>query len=167
METATKETGEEIKGKQRTDIGTFARTIISAGREKRKVGADQVHTGHLLLSFFENPECLAAQALSQLRITREQAEKALLKLPPTPTLKFKKRIVPARKPLAQEFRRIFKFLVQETDKAGVGEPNSAHFLLSFLRDEQCLAGQALRWLGVTYLQAHAILSKLSLETKEE
>src|SRR5262245_25007058 len=121
------------------------RVMRLADQEARRFQHEYIGTEHVLMALLRMHGCAAAKALGargiDLRHIRLEVEKVLPFGPDRPRL-------PRVLPLTPRARQALRNAVEAADALGKADVDTGHLLLGLVREEEGLAGQVLRVLGV-------------------
>src|SRR5262245_60471855 len=132
------------------------RAIFFARYEASRFGSWEIRTEHLLLGMIREDGTLIHRILG----SRVESIRKIIESRTTD-----REAVPAsiELPLSLECKRILAFSADEAERLRHRNIGSEHLLLGILREEDCLATQILREVGIGAEQAREVISQLAEE----
>src|SRR5579872_1135484 len=123
------------------------RTIFSARHEASRLKATTIDTEHLLLGLLREYRPLTNRLLAARKSLEDVRADIRRRKPPDPA-----RPIPAHIPFSGECQRVLAFSAHEAGRLKQQVGNQ-HLLIGLLLEENCLAAELLRGLGITLEEA--------------
>lgn len=123
------------------------RSILHAQEEAREMGHPAVGTEHILLGLIKEGEGVGARSLLNLGVDLEKIREEITNVIGTQTGGWSE--VPLRElPITPRAKRVLNLAFEEAQFQGVNYVGTEHLLLALLREEDGMAAQVLKSMGI-------------------
>ncbi len=127
-------------------------TLLRAEEEAKKMGQNAIGTEHVLLGLIRDRESMGSRALLEMGVNFESLKEDIQEYLSVQPEQSGSSYDPL--PVTPRVKRVFNMAFDEAHQQGVNYVGTEHLLLGLLREEEGVACQVLRMIGVEYEETH-------------